>query len=173
LYTTKKGEPDPSYVIITTPPTKETAWVHDRMPAIIEDSLIDKWLDPNTPLQEALAMLKPYTDKLEWYPVSNKLNNLKYNAPDCLQEDEVKIPVKMVNPWAQYKQQQPPATKHDGSKEESESSLDFTNAKDIPPFRPQQLPPAQVPLIQPNVQYKRELEDQALSPQKKRRVFLE
>lgn len=92
---------------------------------------------------------------------------MKYNAPDCLQEEDVKSPVNMVNPWV--KQHSPINTGE--SKEESDSSWDFTNGK-LEVFTPQlpviqkQLPVA--PLQQPDVSVpmKRELEGQMWSPQK-------
>jgi len=83
-----RGEEE-HYVIMTVPPSKEVAWIHNRMPAILQPHQIDLWLNPNIPIDEALAILQPYSNPqvpLLWHPVSININNQKYNAPDCIQE---------------------------------------------------------------------------------------
>jgi len=91
LFFTKKslrGEEE-HYVIMTVPPSKEVAWIHNRMPAILQPHQIDLWLNPNIPIDEALAILQPYSNSqvpLLWHPVSININNQKYNACDCIQD---------------------------------------------------------------------------------------
>ncbi len=50
--------------------------------------LSDTWLNPETPIDQALSLLRTYQGQLEWYPVSQKMNNTKYEAPDCIQKIE-------------------------------------------------------------------------------------
>lgn len=75
--------------IITTSPNEVTAEYHDRMPVILMPHDYDAWLNPNTPEQELLAMLKPCpVDYLEIYPVDNAVGNTRNDFPGLLNEKE-------------------------------------------------------------------------------------
>lgn len=64
--------PITSYTIITVPVAENLAWLHSRMPAVLQtDADIDTWLDPATPVTQALQLLQP-CDSLQWHPVSSK-----------------------------------------------------------------------------------------------------
>jgi len=130
LYQTKKYQEkeESFYVILTVLPSKETAWIHNRMPAILTPNQIDTWLNPETSVEEALSLLKPYENNdtpLHWYPVSNNINNPKYNAPECLQEiEEAPITIKESGVLEE----------EDNKDDEYESyyeDMDFTNAKKL------------------------------------------
>ena len=59
-----------TYTIVTTDAAKNVAFLHDRMPVILEPDSIEfqKWLDPKEPWSiELEKILKPYEGKLEWY----------------------------------------------------------------------------------------------------------
>lgn len=76
-----------SFSIITTPPNKEMASIHSRMPIIFNDKASqDAWLQENT-LEAVLEMLKtPEDDILTMYRVSEQVNSVKNNAPDLHRE---------------------------------------------------------------------------------------
>jgi len=65
-----------SYSIITTTPNKMMAEIHNRMPVILNEKDEDKYLNPDSPLEEVLKLLKPYLEsEMEAYPVSTRVNN--------------------------------------------------------------------------------------------------
>lgn len=49
-----------SCTMITVTPNDQVAPIHNRMPAILKNSEYDAWLSPDTPYDEALALLKPW-----------------------------------------------------------------------------------------------------------------
>lgn len=74
-----------TFVIITTAASPTTEFIHDRMPALLDAAAVDKWLDPSTPAAEALALLRPYAGKLEFYPVSDAVNRVGQSSPEMVQ----------------------------------------------------------------------------------------
>jgi len=70
------GEPHEAYTIITTEPNELVAPVHDRMPAILTEEGVQRWLafGPLSPeaLREILAPCAPHL--IEAYPVSSRVN---------------------------------------------------------------------------------------------------
>ena len=72
IQTSHKGSDERiyTYTIITTNAAKSIAFLHDRMPVIMEPGSdeMKKWLDPNEGWSMELAnMLKPYEGELLWY----------------------------------------------------------------------------------------------------------
>lgn len=55
---------------------------------------MDAWLNPETPLQEALNLLRPNAEHMEYYSVSPKVGSVKYNDPACVKY----FPVSDSNP---------------------------------------------------------------------------
>lgn len=82
-----EGEEVCTFTIITVPAAEKLQWVHDRMPAILREEEIDTWL--NGPVDEALALLGP-KELVDCYPVSDKVNNVRNNTPECVQRIEAK-----------------------------------------------------------------------------------
>jgi putative SOS response-associated peptidase YedK len=69
-----------TFTIITTSPNSLVAQYHDRMPAILRREDIDAWLDPNSLMATALALLKPFpADTMEARPVKPLVNSVKNN----------------------------------------------------------------------------------------------
>lgn len=65
-----------STTIITTEANAVVAPLHDRMPLILPAEVYDRWLDPETTVAEAKAMLRPFPpDLMEAYPVSKRVNS--------------------------------------------------------------------------------------------------
>jgi putative SOS response-associated peptidase YedK len=72
--------------IITTSANEQMSEVHDRMPVILSTDNFAAWLDPSNHDTKALhTLLKPYTGKLEIFPVSKMLNNPRNDDPRLLE----------------------------------------------------------------------------------------
>lgn len=78
-----------SYTIITTKPQKPIAHIHNRMPVIIENKMINEWINCEVnSLNSTLDLLKPYSSKLSFYPVSKYMNSPKNNSRECIRSIE-------------------------------------------------------------------------------------
>ncbi|KAK3753806.1 hypothetical protein QZH41_018469, partial [Actinostola sp. cb2023] len=82
---TKDDESLYSYSIITVNASSTFNWLHHRMPAILDgDEAVRMWLDyDNVPYNKALKLVKSVTDCLDWHAVTPKMNNSRYQEPDC------------------------------------------------------------------------------------------
>lgn len=72
--------------IITTSANELMAPINDRMPLILAKELIDTWLDLGTRLDDVITgLLRPCVpEMLVAYPVSNLVNNPKFDSPSCI-----------------------------------------------------------------------------------------
>ena len=85
------SEPIYSMAIITVDANEGIQHLHDRMPAIVPAADHRAWLDTQTPIADALSLLKPYEGALEAYPVSTLVNSPVNDEPACIErssEDE-------------------------------------------------------------------------------------
>ena len=78
-------EPVFSMAIITVDANDQIQHLHDRMPAIIPTADRPAWLDAETPIADALSLLKPYESALEAYPVSTLVNRPANDVPECIE----------------------------------------------------------------------------------------
>jgi len=71
--------------ILTTQANALTAPVHPRMPVILPPEGEALWLDRTVADVERLQdLLRPYpSEELVCYPVTTRVNNARYDAPDC------------------------------------------------------------------------------------------
>jgi len=76
------GEEITSCVVITTDANRTLQPLHRRMPAILEETDWDAWLDPTHP-PPSLAPCRD--DMLAIYPVSPYVNNPRHDDPRCLE----------------------------------------------------------------------------------------
>ncbi len=78
------GEPVESCTILTTTPNPVVQPIHDRMPVILPPDTYTTWLDPAMrDVEPVQALLTPYpADAMIAYPVSARVNNPAYDAPD-------------------------------------------------------------------------------------------
>jgi putative SOS response-associated peptidase YedK len=82
-----KKEPLETYTLITTEANPLMAKVHDRMPVILEEADYEAWLDPETPVEQLLKLLKPYpAEKMACHAVSLEVNKPATNKPECIAE---------------------------------------------------------------------------------------
>lgn len=74
--------------ILTTDSNALVREVHNRMPVILPQEDYDLWLDPGVTDPARVAdLLKPFDARLmKKYPVSTRVNNVKYDDPECAQE---------------------------------------------------------------------------------------
>ena len=86
------GEELWSCTIIVGPSVEWYTPFHHRMALMLPPSSFDRWLDPSltdpTAVESALSAARfPHADELEAVLVSRKINNPRYDAPDCLLPD--------------------------------------------------------------------------------------
>ena len=85
LYETWRGPGDQeirSYAIITTEANELVLPIHERMPVILEREDEDAWLDPDTPFDTIMPLLKPFQPSaLEVFRVSTEVNSVRNNHP--------------------------------------------------------------------------------------------
>jgi putative SOS response-associated peptidase YedK len=74
-----------TFSIVTVPPNELVTPIHDRMPLIVKEENVEKWLGKETPLEEVTALFKPYrAGEMEGYPVRPIVNNAKVDSPECI-----------------------------------------------------------------------------------------
>ncbi len=78
-------EPVYSMAIITVDANEGIKHLHDRMPAIVHAVDRKAWLDAETPIADALSLLKPYEQALEAYAVSTLVNSPVNDEPECIE----------------------------------------------------------------------------------------
>lgn len=81
-------EPLRSCAIVTTAAAGPVRELHDRMPVILSPGEEPRWLDPDAPAEELLALLAPDNPPLVARPVSRAVNDARHDAPDCLDPPE-------------------------------------------------------------------------------------
>jgi putative SOS response-associated peptidase YedK len=75
-----------SCTVITTDAVDELGRIHDRMPMLVEPADWDRWLDPRVEDPDQLRrLLVPATPgRLEAYPVSTAVNDVRNNGPELI-----------------------------------------------------------------------------------------
>ena len=74
-----------SFTIITTEPNELMRTIHRRMPVILSQEDEVKWLDcADISFENVQSLLKPFpSDLMAAHEVAIRINNPKYDAPDC------------------------------------------------------------------------------------------
>ena len=82
----KEGEPLETCTIVTTDAPADLAAIHHRVPVILEDAALARWLETPEAEADGLAdMLNPLPEgTLVADPVTTIVNNVKNDGPDCL-----------------------------------------------------------------------------------------
>ena len=85
----KPGEWQRTFTIVTTGANDLLARYHDRMPVILTPDAADEWMDPkNTHTDRLRHLLVPAAPGvLAARPVSKKVNNVRYDLPDAIDEE--------------------------------------------------------------------------------------
>lgn len=80
------GEFLESCTILTTHSNKSLAFMHERMPAILQPDAYSVWLDQTEHQVVRLkGLLQPYPGKLSFYPVSRAVNSPANDTADVIQ----------------------------------------------------------------------------------------
>lgn len=81
------GDTFQTYTIITGGPNVLMTELHDRMPMIIEPEDAELWMDREEIEPEPLEhLLQPIAaEKMDTYPVSTEVNNVRNNRPDLIE----------------------------------------------------------------------------------------
>ena len=74
-----------SMAIITVDANEGIQHLHYRMPAIVPAANRKVWLDAETPVADALSLLKPYEGALDAYLVSTLVNSPANDEPGCIE----------------------------------------------------------------------------------------
>ncbi|MPZ50189.1 MAG: SOS response-associated peptidase [Dehalococcoidia bacterium] len=87
------GQWQRTFTIITTAPNNLISPIHDRMPVILDEDAIDRWLDAKDEDTERLRkLLVPAPDTLLIpTPVSQRVNSVKNDDPACLEPPEAAL----------------------------------------------------------------------------------
>lgn len=73
-----------SCTIITTDAVGQLADVHDRMPLMIDEADWDRWLDPDSPIDERLTRPHRAVEHVQIREVSRLVNSVRNNGPELL-----------------------------------------------------------------------------------------
>ena len=83
-----------SVAIITTSANELMQPIPDRMPVVLGKENVAAWIAPQTELEQALAMLKPFpSEMMVAYPVNSVVNNTRYDGPECVAKVNVDEPL--------------------------------------------------------------------------------
>lgn len=74
-----------SFSIITTQPNETMIPIHRRMPVILPRENEQLWLNPNTPQEDLLPLLKPSQEEMETYEVSQDVGSPANNYPGLIE----------------------------------------------------------------------------------------
>ena len=79
-----------SCTILTTEPNRLMQTLHNRMPVILDETNMTRWLETAQSESEMKELMAPYpSDQMEAYPVSDLVNSPKNNDPACLSRIQV------------------------------------------------------------------------------------
>jgi putative SOS response-associated peptidase YedK len=71
--------------VVTTAPNALMATVHDRMPAILDENAMTRWLDPATTTDAAVLLLVPAPDDLlRMYACDARVGSASFEDPACI-----------------------------------------------------------------------------------------
>lgn len=92
LYESWRPGPDQwqrTFTIVTTGANELVSPFHDRMPAILPAEVAYEWMDPkNTDTKRLQRLLLPAAGGvLVARPVSKRVNNVRYDSPDAIEEE--------------------------------------------------------------------------------------
>jgi len=80
-----------SCTIITTAASDSIREIHDRMPAILDPEVYEKWLDVEIqdPKELESVLKDGLIHDMKYYPVSTFVNSVKNNDPNCIKSIEL------------------------------------------------------------------------------------
>lgn len=88
LYDNWRPTPDTwqtTFTIVTTEPNGLVEPIHDRMPVVLSDDVVDEWIFEGNASDQVQRLLCPAPDDLlVATPVSKRVNSVKNDDPECL-----------------------------------------------------------------------------------------
>jgi putative SOS response-associated peptidase YedK len=78
------GESRNTFSILTTDASPATAFVHDRMPVVLDADGRLAWLAPDTPKDALLELTRPFTGALVSHRVSKAVNSVRNDGPELI-----------------------------------------------------------------------------------------
>ncbi|XP_066266269.1 abasic site processing protein HMCES-like [Branchiostoma lanceolatum] len=101
------GEPLYTYSVITVDAAPATAWIHHRMPAVLNgEAAVRDWLEHGrVPLNKAVELIQPQ-ECLTFHPVSTVVNNSRNKSAECVApvvigQEKPTASSKMMSAWLQ------------------------------------------------------------------------
>ncbi|KAG7401075.1 hypothetical protein PHYBOEH_003270 [Phytophthora boehmeriae] len=89
-WTNGEGELMYTYTILTTNVAPELKWLHTRMPVILSDDGVSRWLSGEK-FEKLEDLLVSYSDKdLKWHPVDKKVGSMQFQSEDCTKKVDIK-----------------------------------------------------------------------------------
>lgn len=79
LYEVGGGDGSYNFLIITKKASDQIKHLHERMPVLLDDLLVEKWLDKDADIDQLIDMLTNVTHRLEFYQVSDRVNSIRNN----------------------------------------------------------------------------------------------
>ncbi|GJQ15490.1 hypothetical protein GpartN1_g7281.t1 [Galdieria partita] len=81
----EKSSKEGQFTIITVDASPCVAWLHDRMPALLEPNQLDVWLDTKKfSLEEALTLLRPLEGNLKVQQASRRVNSVRNDGAELI-----------------------------------------------------------------------------------------
>ena len=103
-----------SYTVLTTAVHPDMSFIHERMPVVLNEEGITKWLDTSVTLSDCKDLV--ISKQLNYYPVTKNVGKTAYNSRDCTvkiqlplqgssSSDKSSIPT-LTNMWGKKKSTQ-------------------------------------------------------------------
>ncbi|CAH0481042.1 unnamed protein product [Peronospora belbahrii] len=84
------GEVMYTYTVLTTTVAPEIKWLHTRMPVILSDNGVDRWLS-GAKFEDLKDLLTSYrSNDLKWHPVDKKVGSMQFQSKDCAKKIDIK-----------------------------------------------------------------------------------
>lgn len=83
------AEPLVSCALLSREAAPGIAHIHHRMPVVLREEDFDAWLSPATTAQQVQGMMVGARGDFRAWPVSTRVNSVRNDGPDLL--DEVKV----------------------------------------------------------------------------------
>ncbi|MEM9952941.1 MAG: SOS response-associated peptidase [Chloroflexota bacterium] len=89
IWNSPQGDEVWTCTILTTSASEKIEHLHHRMPVILDGDAREAWLDNDSDQDELRGILQPFdSDKMDYYPVSKAVNNVRNDNPTLVERDE-------------------------------------------------------------------------------------
>lgn len=88
LWTESTDGKEMCFTVITKNARRAIAHIHDRMPLILSDEKIEKWIDPKYFPTNPEEEFSDQKNNIEFHAVSTKVNSARYDSSDCIIKED-------------------------------------------------------------------------------------